>query len=416
MCAKFPRGGAGSFLAGSLTIWRSKVQVQFIFARFIFSLIIAITLALVIVTTSPHRFRAIYSVQLGIKVVGVLVVCMALLFAHLLYGIDYSYFDQSPLCVSINSAYGYFMFYILARVAFFLIFLLPVVIITTGNIAIVVKLRNSRRRMVPSTSTTQAGTRTSRHLVVITLLIRSAFVVFSMPALVVWSINPYVFDESNDAQRQIVFIVARALASLNLSTIFFLYILSGCRFRDLFKSVVLCNNRINAVTLNKRKIQLAPSNKIQAAPSNCKMILPVPSSNHKIQSAPSNNHKVQAAPSDCKIILPVPSSNHKIQTARSNCKMIQPAPSNSHKIQPAPSNNQMIQPAPSNNHMIQPAPSNSQMIQPAPSNNHKVTICALKQPDTTSAVKQPDTTSAVKQPDDTTSTIIKPDDTTIAAK
>ena len=219
-------------------------------------IIIAITLERVIATTSPHRFRAIYSVQFGIKVVGVLVVCMALLFAHLLHGIDYSYFDQSPLCVSINSAYGYFMFYILAGVGFFLIFLLPIVIITTGNIAIVVKVRNSRRRIVPSSSTKQAGTRTSRHLVVITLLLSSAFVVFSMPAFVVWSINPYISYESNDAQRQIVFIVALTLATLN----FFLYILSGRRFRDLFKSVVSCNNRINAVTLNKRKIQLAPSN------------------------------------------------------------------------------------------------------------------------------------------------------------
>ena len=215
-------------------------------------LVIAVTAERVAATTYPHRFKTIYSACFGIRVVGILFVCMSLLFAHLLYGMEYTYVEQHPLCVYVDSAYKYFKRYFFVWIDSIIFFVLPIIIITAGNIVILIKVRNSRKQIAPVTSNTQAAKRTSRHLVIITLLISSTFIVLTMPACVFLNISRIIFDESNDAQRQIAFTIVSTLMRLNFSTNFYLYILSGHRFRDLFKSAISCNRRIQPASLSTK--------------------------------------------------------------------------------------------------------------------------------------------------------------------
>ena len=102
-------------------------------------------------------------------------------------------------------------------------------------------MRRSRRQIAPTTSSGQSST--SRHLVIITLLISTAFVILTVPFFVAFLISSFAFDDTNDTQRQAVFSVALTLQNLNFATNFYLYILSGRRFRELFISAIGCNQR-----------------------------------------------------------------------------------------------------------------------------------------------------------------------------
>ena len=151
-------------------------------------IIIAITIERVLATIYPLRFQVIYTTKFGAKVVGTLTGLMLLLCADILYRMDYSYINQDPVCdVDYQSL-------TIIAIYFFTSNILPLIIITTGNTAIVIKVRSSRRRIAPMTSSTQSTNSTSRHLMVITLLISSAFVVCTVPFFVALSMSSFVFE------------------------------------------------------------------------------------------------------------------------------------------------------------------------------------------------------------------------------
>ena len=215
-------------------------------------LVIALTAERAAATVYPHRFKQIHSVKSGIKIVGIIVTCMALAYAHLLYGKEYSYVEHHPFCVYVDSTYEYFKrrYIVVIDAIIFIIF--PMLIISIGNIVIVVKVRNSGKQIAPATSNTQAAKKASRHLVIITLLISSSFIVFTMPACIFFMISRGLFDESNDAQRQVAFTAVTTLMRFNHSTNFFLYIVSGQRFRKLFKIALSCKHRVEPSTSGTR--------------------------------------------------------------------------------------------------------------------------------------------------------------------
>ena len=209
--------------------------------------IIVITIERALATLYPLRFEAIYKTRFGVLVVGILASLMTLLNAHFLFVTDYSFIDQGPRCVFKEGPHRTFITETFPVVLFFTAVVLPSVIIIMGNTAIVIKAKRSRRQIAPTTSSTQSTNNTSRHLIVITLLISSAFLVFTVPVFAALSITSVAFDDTNDAQRQFVYSVALSLQNMNFATNFYLYILSGRRFRELFISAITCNRKVNPV-------------------------------------------------------------------------------------------------------------------------------------------------------------------------
>ena len=169
-----------------------------------------------------------------------------------------SYINQRPHCVFKAGPYHAFKSKTFPAVLLFSSVILPLIIITTGNIAIVIKVKRSRRRIAPTTSSTQSTDSTSRHLVVITLLISSAFVLTTVPFFAGVAISSGAFDNTSFKRRQVVFSVFLTLQNINFATNFYLYILSGRRFRELFISAIMCNkNRTPApVTTGQKKSSL----------------------------------------------------------------------------------------------------------------------------------------------------------------
>ena len=237
-------------------------------------LIIAITIERVIATIYPLRFTAIYSTRFGTKLVGTLAGFMTLLNTPLLCVMDYTYIDHGPLCVIKDGPYHSIFIQTVPMIYFFISVILPSFILIAGNTVVVVKVRSSRRLVAPTTSSRQSTNSTSRHLVVIALLISSAFVVCTVPFYVAVAINSFAFDDTNDTQRQAVFSVALTLQNLNFATNFYLYILSGRRCRELFKSAITCNRRGNHAqsAIGKKKSSGRSKKSIKTATTNCRMV------------------------------------------------------------------------------------------------------------------------------------------------
>ena len=224
-------------------------------------IIVAITIERALATLYPLQFKTIYGTKFGVQVVTVLAGLMSLLSAPTLYVMDYSLFDQGPCCVFKDGPYHTFINEAFPVVLYVSSVFLPSFIIITGNTAIVIKVRRSRRRIAPTTSNAQSTKSTSRHLVVITLLLSSAFFVCTAPMFVAIAIiiSSFAFDDTNDTQRQIVYSIALTLQNMNFATNFYLYILSGRRFRELFISAITCNRRKTTVQVTSRTGQTKSS-------------------------------------------------------------------------------------------------------------------------------------------------------------
>ena len=208
-------------------------------------LVIAITVERTAATVYPHRFKQVHSVRSGIKIIGILLAVMTLVAVHILYGIEFDYVEQRPYCVYIDGAYQYFKRRFIVVIDSVVFIISPIFIITIGNIVTVVKVRQSGKQIAPVTSHVQADKKASRHLVIITLLISVSFLIFTMPACVYFLICRSVFNDSNDAERQIGFAAVTTLLRLNYSTNFFLYVLSGHRFRKLFRTAISCKQSVH---------------------------------------------------------------------------------------------------------------------------------------------------------------------------
>ena len=174
-------------------------------------IIIAITIERALAALYPLHFKTIYGTKFGGQAVAVLTGLMSLLSAPFLYFTDYSLLDQGPHCIFKYGPYYTFINETFPVLLFVSSVFLPIFIIITGNTAIVLKVRRSRRRIAPTTSSTQSTNRTSRHLVVITLLLSSAFLVCTVPMFIAGVISAFAFDDTNDTQRQIVYTVALTL-------------------------------------------------------------------------------------------------------------------------------------------------------------------------------------------------------------
>ena len=376
---------------------------QYVFRLISAWIIIAITIERVLATTYPHRFKAIYTTKFGAKVVGTLTVLMLLLCADILNRMDYSYIDQDPVC-----EIGYQNLTMIA-IYVFTANILPLIIITMGNTAIVIKVRSSRRRIAPTTSSNN----TNRHLMVITLLISSAFVICTLPIFVALSLSS--FDDTNDMQRQAVFSVALTLYNLNFATNFYLYILSGRRFRELFISAIMCNQRrtpAQVTTGHQKKSSQSRKSPNMAArkrqfvtgsPGNTKKVI-------SIQDDMTNTTRVTSLQDDMTSTVIQPYDTTRVTSLQDDTTstVIQPYDTTRVTSLQADMTSTVIQPYDTTRVPSLQDDMTSTVIQP-----YDTTRVASLQDDMTSTVIQPyDTTRVTSLQDDMTSPVIQPYDTT----
>lgn len=161
--------------------------------------------------------------RVGFVVVGSVVIFLLALDAHTLYGRDFQETSRGIICGFIDADYKAFFYTYWNKIHFVVYFALPVTVIILGNTAIVAKLFISSNTLSAAAST--SARRRTRQVFLITLLISVAFVILVSPLPLLFFIAPVRVLE---LQATIFF----HMLYLNHAINFFLYVLSGSRFRE----------------------------------------------------------------------------------------------------------------------------------------------------------------------------------------
>ena len=124
-------------------------------------------------------------------------------------------------------------------------FWLPVLIIVPANIATWIKVNRSSRKCL-SGPTAQMIRRT-RHVLILTSLISAGYLIFVIPgnALFLWEVlqaENFTYPLYNGKVWAVLQLISECLYMCHHGCNFFLYILSGKRFRKTLK-VALCNTK-----------------------------------------------------------------------------------------------------------------------------------------------------------------------------
>ena len=118
-------------------------------------------------------------------------------------------------------------------------FFLPVSSIVTANIATWTKVNRSSSKSL--TSVAALTLRRTRHVLILTSLISVGFVVFITPITVIYLVQAYLAEDftypiNNKETWAVIELIGRSLYLGNHSFNFFMYILSGKRFRESLKA------------------------------------------------------------------------------------------------------------------------------------------------------------------------------------
>ena len=136
--------------------------------------------------------------------------------------------------------HGYVEFYLVwITIDSIFFFWLPVLILITANTATWVKVYRSSRTSL--TSPTALAFRRTRHVLILTSLISVGFLIFSTPMTVVILTEAVLADDPkyifyNGETLDVLQLISEYLYLCNFSFNFFLYILSGKRFRKSLKT------------------------------------------------------------------------------------------------------------------------------------------------------------------------------------
>lgn len=196
--------------------------------------VVALTVERTFCSYFPIKSRILCRPKTGLAVVGIIVGVLVVLNSHMLYGMELLYFENFTACAFVSDRYADFFFGAFVWIDFLVYFLVPITIILIGNTATVAKVYNSSKGITTSVSETRR--RANWHILLITLLISCAFILLVSPFSLFFALKPYIFGDveafySSSNTEQIVETVVYILVFFNSAINFFLYVLSGARFR-----------------------------------------------------------------------------------------------------------------------------------------------------------------------------------------
>ena len=215
-------------------------------------LLVVVTTERVISVILPHKVQLGCTTIKAVITVLITVACMAVLNVHFFFGFGMKYnpaYTKAPIqCSPLHENYANFIYNILPWLDFVVAFALPFVILTTGNIVIIVSLKRqaNRRRQMGLTTTQKEG----RPITVMLIMLCIIFFICLTPANMFFILLPYLraaalkLPESEMVQRREFLIFIHAVVScfnyINSTTNFLLYFLSGSRFRTEVRYLLTC--------------------------------------------------------------------------------------------------------------------------------------------------------------------------------
>ena len=196
-----------------------------------------------LMVTWPHRVNAICTPRRSSCAVIAIVVFSSVAFSHMLYGAGIVY--PAGLC-AFTGTYQVFLEEIWVHIELLLHSLLPIVLMLLSNSVLVRKLRVSVREASDQLATSETQTvsraKTVNSITLQAVGVSCAFIVLTLP-LSVWNLTSFIFpgDHIADLHKFVVRVVIQDicywLGYINYSVNFYLYCLTGSRFRNQFTNI-----------------------------------------------------------------------------------------------------------------------------------------------------------------------------------
>ena len=212
-------------------------------------LVVALTVERFFCTYFPIKMKTICCTKTGFIVVSVLLFVLVLINSHILYGFSsVEAYGNETICGIEDGGYETFFNSYFSWIDNIVLFLLPAVLIISCNVATVTRLMRTGENL--NSNVTETNKARKRQAMIITLIVSTAFVLLVGPLGVYVVLWPFVFSESADLYRDqfgskedmIVYTVVSTLEQVNHCINFFMYFLSGPRFRRDLK-VAVCGSR-----------------------------------------------------------------------------------------------------------------------------------------------------------------------------
>lgn len=192
-------------------------------------LVMCLTIERTICTFFSNKIRQFPGPRVGFTVVGLILFILCALNTHSIYGRILVSTENVTVCTFTDGVYQQFYYKYWTIINFLTYFVLPIIVIIFGNTLTSVKVYRSLKS-VTSTLSSVSKTNT-RHVFLMTLLVSVAFVVLVTPLPLLFIFNPVDTMEFPAA----IFV---HMTSLNHAINFFLYVLSGRRFREDLKTSI----------------------------------------------------------------------------------------------------------------------------------------------------------------------------------
>ena len=183
---------------------------------------------------SPKSAMIFTSISLGF---------VLMIHGHELYGFKLITVENVTFCGYADNSYATFFDVYFTWVDMSIYFVLPTIVIIVANILAVRGVINSAKLKshLMNVSAVKRRIRNNRQMVVMAVAVSAAFVLLTSPIGIYTIIRPYVFQDSDVfyAHSDIEFLVRTIifiLAYLNYAINFFLYFISGRRYREELKA------------------------------------------------------------------------------------------------------------------------------------------------------------------------------------
>ena len=212
-------------------------------------LIAALTAERMFCTYFPHKTKAVCVPRTGYSVAGMIIGVLFLLNGNLLYAVqetkaaNNNTISLGTTCGIIVPEYETVYANIVAWIDLGLYFLLPLLVIVIANSATVVGVLKMNALTAALMAANSNRIKHTRHLLIVTFLVSSAFVIFLSPMMIFGVVMPHFLEDTallhktDGGMYYLIFASLSNWSYLNHAVNFFLYILSGERFRRELKNV-----------------------------------------------------------------------------------------------------------------------------------------------------------------------------------
>ena len=201
-------------------------------------IIAAMTLERAFIVFFPLKVKSVCRQRNGCIVIAIIFGFLLALNSHVLYGFQSATVNNVTICAFVDNSYEDFMMYF-NLINGIVVFLIPFVVIIVANSATVIKVMTMGN--LASATALDNRRKQNRYLLVITLLVSITYIILVTPWAVYYSLRPYLYEEadpyffSNDTD-ELLGTMFYQLAFVNHGVNFYLYVLSGQRFRQDLKA------------------------------------------------------------------------------------------------------------------------------------------------------------------------------------